>query len=80
MDDWKHLPFNLIKDFAYGDVSLDELQLHHCYKCKECAGMWAAFKREAQVIKRAKAVRAKAEKDIARLLEENATKSNKRSA
>jgi hypothetical protein len=29
MDNWEHLPVNLIKDFVYGDAALDELQLHH---------------------------------------------------
>ena len=80
MDNWEHLPVNLIKDFVYGDPSLDELQLHHCYTCEECSEIWATFRREAQVIERAKALRARAEDDIARLLEENPLKSHKKSA
>jgi hypothetical protein len=80
MDNWEHLPVNLIKDFAYGDASLDELQLHHCYHCEECSEIWATFKREARVIQRAKALRARAEDDIARLLEENPLTFHKKSA
>jgi hypothetical protein len=80
MGNREHLPFELIKDFAYGDASLDELELHHCYSCEECSEIWAAFQREVQVIKRARALRGNAEADIARLLEESLPKIDKKSA
>jgi hypothetical protein len=80
MDDCEHLTFNLIKDFAYGDASLNEVQLHHCYNCEECSQIWATFKREADVMERAKAVGAKAEAEIARLLKEPPAKSRENSA
>ena len=80
MDNCEHLPFNLIKDFAYGDASLDEVQFHHCYNCEECAEVWATFKREADIIERAKALRAKTDEEIARLLKEHPPKSREKSA
>jgi len=78
-DNWEHLPFDLIKDFAYGTTSLDEVQLHHFYNCEECSQIGAAFKREAEVIKRARVVGAKAEEEMARLLKEHPTKSDEKS-
>ena len=78
MDSREHLPFSLIKDCAYGSVSLDELQLQHLRNCEECSGICEAFKREAHVIKRAKALGAKAQQDITRLLQENAPDCDKK--
>ena len=80
IDNCKHLPFNLVKDVAYGDASLDELQLHHCAHCEECSEIWASFNREAQLIQRAKALRVKSEEMIAHLLKEHPPKSNAKSA
>ena len=78
MDSREHIPFSLIKDFAYGDVSLDELQLHHLRNCEECSEICEAFKREAHVIKRAKALHAKTQQDITRLLQENSPDCDKK--
>jgi hypothetical protein len=80
LDNWEHIPFNLIKDFAYGQASLDELQLHHCANCDECSEAWGIFKREAQVIRRAKALGYETKVKITRLLKENSPERDERSA
>ena len=80
MDNWEHVPFDLIKDSAYGDASLNEVQRRHCYNCEECAELWATFKREADIIEKAKALRAKTDQEIARLLKEHPPKSREKSA
>ena len=80
MESWRHLPFTLIKEFAYGDASLNEVQLHHCLNCEECSEIWTAFKREAQVIQRARALRAKTEEEMSRLLRKDPSDPGKKSA
>jgi hypothetical protein len=54
MDNCEHLSFDLIKDFAYGEASLNEVQLYHCANCDECWEIWATYKREAKVLEKAK--------------------------
>jgi hypothetical protein len=54
MENWEHLPFDLIKDFAYGTVSLDEVQLHHCTGCEECSKAVRAGKAVCRLAKDAR--------------------------
>jgi hypothetical protein len=79
MASWDHLPFEVIKNFAYKTILLNDAQLQHCLNCEECSKVWSVFKREAEAIQRAKAIAEKTEEEIRRLLQED-QRSKKHSA
>jgi hypothetical protein len=67
-DDWElHLSWELLKDVAYGQASLDSIQRSHFQNCDECRDAWWVFKSDADVIQRATDVAGKSRDSINRI-------------
>jgi hypothetical protein len=71
MDSWEHLPFEVIKNFAYRIILLNEAQRQHCLNCAECSTVWSVFQRQAEAVQRANAITRKTQEEGRRLLQED---------
>ena len=69
MDSREHLSFELIKNFAYKTILLNEAQLQHCMNCEECSKVWSVFQWQAEAVQRANVIGEKTEEETRHLLQ-----------